>query len=1447
MKVLQKDIEKISENLAKHFMADDGQKQLNTFCGIEETHRKDYKGREILELLQNAIDALDSSKSNNEILIRLSGDVFYIYNTGEPFELAGLESLAYAHNSTKKSSKFIGNKGLGFRSILNWADNIQIFSKNGLRVEYDAESSNAFYREKLRNLPNYDAIFEKNVDDLIFPILSYPKYVTKDFDFKKYVTCVRLHIKSSATKSVKRQLESLDTSTLLFLPDISRLIIDDNGDKRTYSKRILKNTAAFDEVELSSDSDSKKLFVYKKGGKFGKEKWQIRIAMDNEMDKKNNYLYNYFRTKIRFPIGWHVHATFELNSERNDIESGNEKNEFLLKTLLDFLLETSEKIAKERRDFTVAETLIRSYSFDNSLDVEEESFDELFARRLCELHILPTLSNEMLCLKDYPCAITEAELYEIIEEYQPRLRKHVIFDRLLKIGIPEKWEEYGNDMYIREPDQKKLYDYINRIRNFEPLKSDLIKRAEIALLLYREYGDSYSSVRLPSLFVTDSQVAIAQDIYIGNKEEIVAVPDFVKFKFMNSAQLEYILSKVNSYDFGWISSVAELAKSNLGSFFKLKTVDVHSILENASERVERQKNQKKLVQYFEKYLDFIKYNKSDFNENDKILLVSRDNKLKPAKCLYFGSDYDEDLCENLLCHKKELFIKSADYYNKTAAELKSILSGIVASSPRLVQERSSNYYSEMFYKWTCKELDLVKKAEPQYFFRWFLDVFSNVDASEIKMGKRGNRTYDENYSELYRDIKQSKVFKTEKDSYDFEHILEHGDKIGENVNGIFGVELVDYFAKLGIDGTENKVKNIVKLFNITDSYTKLDAEKFYKIMDALPEFDKSGKTSSSIYYNVTRDDVLEKKIKKYDLADYYRKNIKLFTNHGYVKSKNVVYAPYKEPDCFNRVANFIKLSGHVNQERVKTIFGINIFDHSKVEIRNNPKPNLKIASELKKDIDDLKTYILALRLSFLQNDKNKQLDERRIRRLEIIPTTKILASYNNQKAESLDEYNFIQDQNKNRFYIVLHDDKTFKDVTENPDYCKSILDIVSIAMDSDEEMGIIKDMAKFSPEYREKIYLDAEKDYDLLKEACSKLGKALESEENSADVVVDSFYMENLELLRHAQEEYEGKYFTAIYNRVKNEEIPVNNFCDELEKYKQFDFSSDLSEEDSELIGLEKIDQTIARDILKKNFPMLDYNVENLQKRIIDSAKNRRMRLNNEYENTDDRAILDEILSQNESLLYFENEYDTIKTMADKKIELKRRENNSVAKSFNDYERPEATLTYIKNTVASTPFEERHKKVFRHVNATTLGYKKRAESNIAKGGVAEYEVRRKLELAEGYSDIKWHSSYSTNKEYAREFLEASSNDSIGYDISFVDKNQKVHYVEVKACDFNEHCAAFTMSSNELDFASKHPDQYDLYLVKVKDNNQPADIRALEAFYKEDFDKSADNYTIRITY
>ena len=139
-----------------------------------------YEGREILELLQNAADQAGEAGVRGKVIIELLPEGLVIANNGAAFSVGGVLSLENAYLSPKrnKQRQFIGNKGLGFRSVLNWTQSPLILS-GALGLAYNSLISQG----KLDGLVAKSSELAKLVTEergksnaLAVPVLPFPGY-----------------------------------------------------------------------------------------------------------------------------------------------------------------------------------------------------------------------------------------------------------------------------------------------------------------------------------------------------------------------------------------------------------------------------------------------------------------------------------------------------------------------------------------------------------------------------------------------------------------------------------------------------------------------------------------------------------------------------------------------------------------------------------------------------------------------------------------------------------------------------------------------------------------------------------------------------------------------------------------------------------------------------------------------------------------------------------------------------------------------------------------------------------------------------------------------------------------------------------------------------------------------------------------------------------------------
>ena len=100
-----------------------GTLNYRTISSLNEQIAQAYRGRCILELLQNAHDALanpppDDPRQISFLLSTRPEPVLLIANSGHPVRPKDFEGLCQLGQSPKDPNESVGNKGLGFRSVL---------------------------------------------------------------------------------------------------------------------------------------------------------------------------------------------------------------------------------------------------------------------------------------------------------------------------------------------------------------------------------------------------------------------------------------------------------------------------------------------------------------------------------------------------------------------------------------------------------------------------------------------------------------------------------------------------------------------------------------------------------------------------------------------------------------------------------------------------------------------------------------------------------------------------------------------------------------------------------------------------------------------------------------------------------------------------------------------------------------------------------------------------------------------------------------------------------------------------------------------------------------------------------------------------------------------------------------------------------------------------------
>jgi hypothetical protein len=240
---------------------------------------RSYTGRFLIELLQNAHDVQPADRGDGRMKIvydEREGEhgTLYVGNGGNPFDWDDVMAVCKLARSAKLIGEGIGNKGIGFRSVLDITTVPEIYSASsttygaalldGFRFRFASEGD---LRELLDDPDKARRAFEEMPPlQVPFPIDKVPDSCTT-LAAEGMVTVIRMPLRNArAAHKVAEKLRELAATkvpVLLFLQRLGQLVIEHRPREgkvaRTVLERHEKRAAAtgfeLAEVDLGSQGE----------------------------------------------------------------------------------------------------------------------------------------------------------------------------------------------------------------------------------------------------------------------------------------------------------------------------------------------------------------------------------------------------------------------------------------------------------------------------------------------------------------------------------------------------------------------------------------------------------------------------------------------------------------------------------------------------------------------------------------------------------------------------------------------------------------------------------------------------------------------------------------------------------------------------------------------------------------------------------------------------------------------------------------------------------------------------------------------------------------------------------------------------------------------------------------------------------------------------------------
>ena len=1428
----------------------------------EKETTKDYNGRQLLELIQNADDA-----GSNAILIKIDtkDSILTISNQGEAFTKEGYRSLMIQNLSSKLKKSYIGNKGLGFRSIINWSDSITIIS-NGTTVEFSEEKRKQEFHNLFNENERLDIInefsFSKNVNPLPFLAIPIIKESSNNSDF---TTSIEIKYRHQYFEDILTQVKDLKEEVLLFLNNIRKIEIQGFDD--------INNIEIKGEKSIGSPISigNRKWTFFEKSGLLEekyqdktntqKEHYQLKIAIPLEFENETDLLFTFFPTKVNLEFPFVVHGTFDLDSSRNQLVK-SDKNQFVLEKLIELIIETAKKISKEKVSWKPLELL--NYNNKNKV-LTDLNFYENIDKKIEELELFPCidglyrkLSETIMYNNDFTNYIIETENIS----YFPNL--------LIPINSNLKqWLSRELDLSFWV---LKTEYFIKNIDEISKKVKTLNDRVNLIYILEQD-NSFHSDNQQYSLLLNEDKKVIDKSISVftppTTKSEKFDLPDFVEIDFLN----KYFYTKLlNKYDLSNHKEKARELQRKLKEIVSIRSFEpipvIGKVITETNRLIQKSKN-KNDINIITKKMIMSLYNiHKDLNETtnpdtSKVRIITQSGKIQLANELYLSADYPsgeltEDLFKGIL--PKNKFVSSRRTLGLEKEDSISVERYLldflkVNKHTKIQTDFQPEYQYESFvfdnvvkpagFRYSSIRVSkivnleiILNKISKEKLILWLLsDSFLNQQLNDsynkdtFEYDKKAER---EGYYYHTVGVKPSYVKYQLLQQDIFSNLLITDEKLAfiNDTNINYSHKL---FTKYQIE--KDKINSILLELGAKENFSDLSIERVSEILGSLEEKDTKGKTTQKIY----------------KLAfEHYRKNkqeliitdnFKLFSTKGnksgYFACSEVYYSDNsKLPKKIINQEPILNFPKRVGESQVSTFFRIKTFKDFKIKVKSK-ELNTSMTQWLNEYLRSIKPYLLSIRLSKITADKQKQINRevKSIKSLNIEICNRISCDIKNSEIE-LEEYDFINEGNN--FYIKTNAFYDLKSLKKNSTICDLVSEIITIVFQvnenkldfrscfrndiQDTEHSIISeygnevlqeaksllDMSDYQKEFWQTVFKIQHKTefYNFNK----SIDKIRQSEYGSIIEDIDYQFLSDADNFPHLKKIFEKLNISVIgFNQVSFTKIDLSKI--HLENLKDYFFKN----EDSFKSALWKLldkkpegNQTDFLDLISKYENNTDFINEKANQLKENWATNYES-IFEEYLNshfsfsTQKKAIIHILDKKNQNKINFSNKENDIIEQNKELISLLYFDKNIsfIKTELEKIIEPANTINDNEDEIGSgnivTDFEVKPKALTKPNGKGPFIPSGTNNNNKKVGNRSEKLVYNTLVEKYGKENVSW---------------KAKEDEGLHYDMRYSsDNGNKWKYVEVKTFNNN----SFILSREEKKFGENNKNKYEIWLVDNQNN------------------------------
>lgn len=1478
-------------------------KRISSDFGKERESIEVYKGRELLELIQNADDEL-LDNMGKEVRISFIDNVLTVSNNGSSFSEDGIDSLMYSNMSSKAQKKdVIGNKGTGFRAILGWADEIRI-SSGELSIRFSDSYAQSMLSEILRNSKYIKEGVKYHSATLVFP-----EWIDNKTD-STYTTDISIHIQDDINiiNDINKQLDDIDGELLLFLNRTEELTVETKDRKVSFKKSCLDSDHILIEKYMNGILEDKQEWMMNRDdGEFEGKHFSIVIAYNLEgLKQKRQVLYSYFPTDVEFPFPVLLHANFNLNSDRNHLTKGNKANRYILGKASKLLIDTARKLTENEMSY--AALLVLAPQRQIPKELIDYEFDKVLMEEIRHSKVFPTVNGKYISFDENPKFYTSyLSQYldgEGFDDLLIHTENNTICSLMRKLNNG-RYPIYSSDYLVKA---------INRwAKAHTPSRSAMEMHAYCALGFLEDYKDSRevkSHKKMPLLiYDADSKLVSSENaVFLSDKNANISnPPKFARIRFMHP-EMRSIFEEL-------IKESGRKLAIKLSSF-GVKEYNTARIIEKMNSVIKKTLDLGKVSiskQFCEHEMKWIWENRQileNAGEKIRVYFITRNGNVSLSEDLYMGKEYGNLICENLFkglyqdkfidnirkyIDTKESAIQEIISFLQTLGvdvfpkkETKKIhpnrdyklsllrglnfpflLEGTTFKDAENMASRVNNITADVTI---IEELeDILKNCDTQYIVEWIKadPVLSQILYTKKEVGN-GNVNIIWDAKQTYRYLPLDNVYAYTYWLFETIPWIKIGDKrykisdcllsrIGSLLDPLLVEPDIDIYIK-DIDGSKSRIRSeyeyILGKLGVENDFADLPVDKIYKVLNHLPKVDEGNAVAKRFYGALLKSDrvisELELKCKAYE---EFMESGWVLCNTGYQRNQDSWYLDGKSIcEKIANTYNLIEIPKRQSSSKIKRLLGVSKLS-LKGEVIGNPE--LHPANMLfQKDFKLYKPMAFCYRIDNATKDEAKRFSE-----LDIILCTNLRARYTEDEIE-LEDYDFILKDLKTFYLKVPRTLTTLEEMKRNVSFAAAIANVLCAFIDVSESFASFRELFGANDFSRRELINQIFEDDEILERAKTELNYSEDTKEEFIRLTAKCS-KKNPFIVAELAADIDFDNFPAISNArpiincfnqlgIDVEDYNAESPSTQIDLYNYYlSEITRLKPKYGDLYKIHHFYRLSGKSLEeKKKLVELFLNYEYIQPKIRNSVKyDCSEELSNHLGIQKDIEEIDLVTLYNENCLVWKrtlenNEYAN---------EFLSNPSNMSCVYYAEYE--ELNKKYKEFLTLRIGEEEKLEIEDGEINEpevlhpiTTIPAPQNSNSNGNKGkkstGFSDKNNLEKIGLkGEKLVYDKLRKQYPSTKWISENAKAANINPEgsagLGYDIEYVDENENRIFVEVKTSKANE--ITFYMSENEFDFAIKHINEYRLYYVSEVTSKNPK-ILVLENVFKDN-DFNTENYAL----